>query len=39
VSVQSELGRGSVFTIDLPGLHDKVTRRHVSLVRRFARLT
>ncbi|HUE87397.1 MAG TPA: HAMP domain-containing sensor histidine kinase [Vicinamibacterales bacterium] len=41
VSVQSEPGRGSTFTIDLPGvgIHDVIHRKPVSFVRRLARLT
>ena len=39
VSVQSEPGRGSTFTIDLPGVHEVVVRKPVSFVRRMARLT
>lgn len=39
VSVQSEPGRGSMFTIDLPGVHEVVIRKPVSFVRRLARLT
>ena len=39
VSVQSEPGRGSTFTIDLPGVHEVVIRKPVSFVRRLARLT
>jgi signal transduction histidine kinase len=39
VSVHSEPGRGSTFTIDLPGVHDVIVSRPVSLVRRIARLT
>ncbi len=39
VSVHSEPGRGSTFTIDLPGLHDVIVRKPVSFVRRMAGLT
>jgi signal transduction histidine kinase len=39
VAVHSEAGRGSTFTIDLPGLHDVITPKPVSFVRRLARLT
>jgi signal transduction histidine kinase len=41
VSVHSEPGRGSIFTIDLPGVHEIIVRKRkpVSFVRRLARLT
>ena len=39
VSVASEPGRGSTFTIDLPGVHGTVTPKPLSLIRRLARLT
>ena len=39
VSVQSELGRGSIFTLDLPGAHDVSVSKPASIVRRLARLT
>jgi signal transduction histidine kinase len=39
VSVRSEAGRGSIFTVDLPGVHEIIVRKPVSLVRRLARLT
>jgi signal transduction histidine kinase len=39
VSVHSEPGRGSTFTIDLPGVHEIITPKPVSFVRRLARLT
>jgi signal transduction histidine kinase len=39
VTVQSEPGRGSAFMIDLPGLHDVLVRKPVSLVRRLVRPT
>ncbi len=39
VSVRSEPGRGSTFTIDLPGVHDVRTRGSVSFVRRLVRPT
>jgi signal transduction histidine kinase len=40
VAVDSEPGRGSTFTIDLPGVHEVLVRKQPSsLVRRLARLT
>lgn len=40
VNVDSEPGRGSTFTIDLPGVHEVLVRKQPSsLVRRLARLT
>jgi signal transduction histidine kinase len=41
VSVHSEPGRGSTFTIDLPGVHEVIVRKRkpVSFVRRMAGLT
>jgi signal transduction histidine kinase len=37
VSVRSEPGRGSTFTIDLPGVHDVLVRKPLALLRRAAR--
>jgi signal transduction histidine kinase len=39
VTVQSEPGRGSVFIIDLPGVHDRVVPKPAALLRRAARHT
>jgi signal transduction histidine kinase len=39
VSVHSEPGRGSTFTVDLPGIHDVIVDKRWSFVRRLARLT
>lgn len=40
VSVQSEPGRGTTFTVDLPGAHEVIRRKQpVSFVRRLTRLT
>jgi signal transduction histidine kinase len=37
VSVQSEPGRSSTFTVDLPGVHEVVVQKPLSFVRRLAR--
>jgi signal transduction histidine kinase len=34
VSVHSEAGRGSTFTIDLPGVHEVIVRKPISFLRR-----